>query len=78
MTTFDKRLKVLRVELDKKQVEMASEIGVSSLSLCLYETGRCEPNMSFLNKLNLLYNVNLNWLITGEGNMFDFVVAKKK
>jgi len=70
MATFNKRLKLVRLMLGIKQISMAREIGISNLQLCYYEIGRYEPNMRFLLRLNAKYNVNLNWLISGYGDIF--------
>jgi transcriptional regulator with XRE-family HTH domain len=49
---------------------MADKLGVSQGSIAQYESGKREPNYNFISRLNEVYNVNLNWFVSGQGEMF--------
>jgi transcriptional regulator with XRE-family HTH domain len=63
-------LKKLREILGLTQEEMAQLLGVSLRAYQAYEKGSMEPKVGKLEMLAKKYRVNLNWLITGEGEMF--------
>jgi len=67
---FNDRLKLMRKTLKLKQIELAKKIDVKYINYNRYEVGFCEPNIEILSKLNTIINVNINWLITGNGPMF--------
>ncbi|MDQ0454619.1 phage repressor protein C with HTH and peptisase S24 domain [Rhizobium paknamense] len=50
--------------------EFAESIGVNDGTLGNYERGDRSPDWSFLATLQREKNVNLNWLFTGQGEMF--------
>jgi transcriptional regulator with XRE-family HTH domain len=64
------RLKILRRKLGISQKEMARELGVPFTLISKYECGKIKPGADMLSKIALRYNVNLNWLLTGQGNIF--------
>ena len=65
------RFKQLRYELGKSQTEFGAGIGVSRSVINNIERGVTEPSDVFLNHLCVVYNVNREWLETGEGEMFN-------
>ena len=65
-----KRLKKLRNELEMTQQEFADRIGVKRNSFANYETGRNTPIDAIIISICKEFNVNENWLRTGEGDMF--------
>ncbi|MFA7542763.1 MAG: S24 family peptidase [Candidatus Cloacimonadaceae bacterium] len=65
------RIKELRKSLKLSQVKLADKIGVSSASISYYESGGRSPDSAFLSKLCSVFGVNLNWLLTGSGPMFQ-------
>lgn len=67
---MNERLKKLRKELDMTQQEFADRIGVKRNSLANYETGRNTPIDAIVVSICREFNVNENWLRTGEGDMF--------
>ena len=67
---YSENLKKLRKELRVTALELADNLGISANSINNYENGRRKPNFEFLELLVQVYNVNLNWLITGKGEMF--------
>ena len=64
------RFKQMREALGKTQTEFGVGIGVSRSVIKNIEYGVTQPTKLFLNHLCEVYNVNLNWLETGEGEMF--------
>ena len=69
--TFSGRLYNLRKKkLALNQETLAKKMGLSSITICLYETGKRGPNVVFFQKMKKKWNVNLNWLISGKGDMF--------
>jgi transcriptional regulator with XRE-family HTH domain len=70
MSSFSERLKQVRVALQLTQTEIAESIGVSQQAWTHYEKERRYPYLQQLTQLVLKYNINLNWLLTGEGEMF--------
>ena len=68
---ISERFKQLRDELGKSQTEFGAGIGVSRSVINNIERGVTEPSDVFLNHLCVVYNVNREWLETGEGEMFE-------
>lgn len=71
MITEGERIKELRLVLRLNQREFADIFGVSRSFI-----SAVEKNISYLSKKNLHkllteYDINLNWLIAGVGNMFN-------
>lgn len=70
---MNERLKKLRKELDMTQQELAEGIGIKRNTMATYESGRNEPIDAVISLICTKYNVNENWLRTGEGDMFNEV-----
>ena len=70
MNCLSSGLKLIRKDLDNTQLEMASELGVSVSTYKRYENGDMSIPGSVL-KILAEMNYNINWLLTGEGNMLD-------
>lgn len=70
------RIKKIRESLNLSQKEFAQELGVISTAISKYERGEVKPASDFLDKLYRKFHVNLNWLISGKGQMF--LVSKEK
>lgn len=70
MRKLNERLKKLRKELDMTQQEFAEGIGIKRNTMATYESGRNEPIDAVISLICTKYNVNENWLRTGEGEMF--------
>jgi transcriptional regulator with XRE-family HTH domain len=62
--------RIIEIRGDRLRVEFAEELGVSQASLASYELGRSTPNMDFLKALVSCERVDLNWLLTGDGDMY--------
>ncbi len=65
MSTLGERLKILRGTT--RQAELAASLGMAQTTLSNYETGRNEPNIETIRLLVSHFDVNINWLLFGEG-----------
>lgn len=64
------RIKYLRTEhLKMTQQEFADQLGIKRGAIANYEIGRNEPVDSVISLICYKYNVNEDWLRTGEGDM---------
>lgn len=63
------RIKKIREVLKISQTEFSEVFEVSQKTISNWETGRNEPPMEKLKKFAEIYNINIHWLITGEGEM---------
>ncbi len=43
--TYSEQIKFAREKLLLTQDELATELGVNSITVCRWETGKCEPNI---------------------------------
>lgn len=64
------RIKELRKTLGFTQQKFSEKIGVKRNTVAQYETGRNIPIDSVINLICREFNVNEEWLRTGEGEMF--------
>ena len=71
MTTFGERVKDTRIALKLNQVEFSKALGISRQAISNIECNKSIMAISNLQKLSDLYNVNLNWLVSGNGSMFN-------
>jgi len=53
-----------------KQLHVAKMTGIAQGTLSNYENNKRLPSTEFLCQLIKLYRLNINWLLTGEGDMF--------
>lgn len=64
------RLKDIRYELRLTQSKLADLIGKHPVDISKYERNEVMPSADTLAQLAKKCKVNLNWLLTGEGEMF--------
>jgi Predicted transcriptional regulators len=69
-TKVNKRIRKLRRELDLTQQKFGEQIGVKGNTITNYETGLRNPTDAVINNICKTFNVNEEWLRTGEGDMF--------
>ena len=55
---------------DQDRESFAEMLGTSTRSLATYERGDAEPGSSVLTVYKERHGINLNWLLSGEGEMF--------
>ncbi len=68
--TIGKRLKQLLNKLEMTQAGLSRAIGISNVVINRYIKDKTTPDYNFLSKIAESYNVNINWLINGEGTIF--------
>lgn len=64
--SFKERLKIVRLENNKTQKEMAALMEVSERMYQLYEKGTKEPTISKIQNLAKRCNIDLNYLLKEE------------
>lgn len=64
------RLRKLRKTLYLTQQEFADRIGSTRDNIAGYETGRRNPSVAVISLICTKFNVNEEWLRTGNGEMF--------
>lgn len=65
-----KRLRLIREKKGITQAELGEKLGIQFQHVSKYERGETVPTWENLIKLAELYDVNINWLLTGKGSMF--------
>ena len=71
MDTLGKRLKEIRTYKKLTQLDFGKLLGVTKQAVANVESSHSNPSINFLCKLIEILDVNVNWLITGNGNMFN-------
>lgn len=64
------RLKEVRKKLAKTQGDMSKATGLSPAGISEMEKGFKKPSSVYMFQLRMKYDVNINWILTGEGTMF--------
>ncbi|MCP5047064.1 MAG: helix-turn-helix transcriptional regulator [bacterium] len=64
------RLKELREVLQLSRTEIAKKLGIVASTYARYEGGGSIPLFATFTKLASLYDVSLDWLMMGRGEMF--------
>jgi len=68
--TVNERLALTRKTLKLTQRELAEKISVTTGFIASMEIGDRKVNLRIMKLISSIYNVNLQWLETGEGEMF--------
>jgi len=68
--TVNERLALVRKTLDLTQREFAQKISVTTGFVGSMEIGDRKVNPRIMKLISSIFNVNLQWLETGEGEMF--------
>ncbi len=72
MTTLGDRIK--KVRKDEKhltQAEFGEQLGITKQAIANVEGNHSNPTINFMINLYKVFDVNLNWLITGIGEPFN-------
>jgi len=64
------RFKEIRCKLKLNQTEFSNKINVTQSAVSQIEKNIISPSSDVLINISNTYNVNLNWLLTGKGDMF--------
>lgn len=67
---MDERIKKVRKSLDLTQQKFADRLGVARNNIAGYETGKRYPSEAVISLICREFDVNEDWLRTGEGEMF--------
>ena len=68
---FSERLKQIRLKLELSVAKFADMLEMSASTLIGYERNLRTPSLPLFTQLYKKANVNLNWLVSGEGDMFN-------
>lgn len=71
------RIKEIRDFLDLTQEEFGKRIGSARNTIANYENGNRNPSNSVLLSICREFNVNENWLRTGEGEMLNVLTRNQ-
>ena len=74
---MNKRLKEIRMKLKLNQEEFAGRIGITQGQFCTIETGKLPLTDRNIKLVCLIFDVNEEWLRSGEGNMFNTPIEAK-
>jgi len=64
------RFKQFRKSVRLTQNQLANRLNVSAANICEIEKGKHRPSCEILERLALIFNANLYWLLFGQGEMF--------
>lgn len=78
MNDLNERLKKIRKSLDLTQQAFADRIGIARGNIGAYEVGKNTPSDAVISLICREFNVNENWLRTGEGEMFEEMTDQQK
>ncbi|GKU76892.1 helix-turn-helix domain-containing protein [Paenibacillus sp. L3-i20] len=76
MSELGHRLRKAREAKKLSQTEVFKRIFVNNKTLSRYENGGTEPDIDTLNKLSELYEVSLDWLLTGNVKESEFTLPE--
>ena len=68
--TTGERIKLIRKQQNMSQVDFAKEIAVSATTVCQLEVGKYNISRTTKHVLCNRFNINPDWLDTGEGEMY--------
>lgn len=64
------RIKKIRKSLDLTQQKFSDKLGIQRNTVAMYEMGKTTPSEAIMLSICREFNVNENWLRTGEGEMY--------
>lgn len=71
METVGERVRLIRKQLEMTQEQMAQRLGIGKAALSMIETGKARLSARNKNILVQDFNVNPDWVDSGEGKMFN-------
>ena len=66
---FGSRIRKLRTERGMTQLELATSLSVSDRTVSKWETGRGYPDITFLEKIALIFSLSVSELLSGDENV---------
>ena len=67
--TFGERIIAMRKAKNISQTALAKVMGITQPTIHEYERDRVSPSIQAIQNISQAYNVNLHWLLTGDGEM---------
>ena len=71
MSDLAERLKEIRRTKNLTQQELGQILGVTKQAVANVESGHNKPSIEFISKLIENLNINSNWFLIGQGEMFN-------
>lgn len=68
-----KNLRKIRQELGLSVAKFAEKLEMSASTITGYERGERTPSVNLFTQLYKKINVNLNWFVSGQGQMFNSI-----
>lgn len=65
---FEKNLRFIRKKLKLTQEEFAKPLNIKGSSVSSMERGKSKPSNAVLELIEIKYQINRNWLMTGDGD----------
>lgn len=75
---MNERIRTLRKALGLTQEKFAERLHIKRNTLANYEIGRNEPIDAVITLICTTFNVNEDWLRSGEGEMFEQLTEQEK
>lgn len=75
---MNERIRLLRKELGLNQSDFGNKIGVKQGTVSCYESGARTPLDAVVSSICREFDVNEEWLRTGEGEMFEQMTEQQK
>ncbi len=75
---MNERIRLLRKELGLNQSDFGNKIGVKQGTVAGYESGARTPLDAVVSSICREFDVNEEWLRTGEGEMFEQTTEQQK
>ena len=75
---MNERIRLLRKELGLNQSDFGNKIGVKQGTVAGYESGGRTPLDAVVSSICREFDVNEEWLRTGEGEMFEQMTEQQK
>jgi transcriptional regulator with XRE-family HTH domain len=75
--TINERIREIRLALNKSQREFAKSVYISNGYLSEIETGHKEVKARLIHLIANAFSVNMQWLLGGEGPMFNSTPEEK-
>jgi len=69
MSILGTNLRKLREGKGLTQVQFGEKIGMAESTISLYESGKREPDIATLQRISVLYDVAIDYLICGNSNI---------
>jgi transcriptional regulator with XRE-family HTH domain len=78
MAMISERIKILRKKSKLSQTEFGKCLGVSRDVIANLEYGRVNPKEPFISLLCSVFNINKDWLLSGNGEPTDENIESKR